>query len=170
MVKRIPGEIAEKLWEQAKHTGKAAKQAPQTVFQRMVGEKTDEEKKRDRDRDRDKEDTGVEDVASAGGSQQAQQPLSRTGLRRREIEVEKKAKRKKMQKILHKRLFAEAEKVRRRKEEEERLGQMQEEEEKQKKKRVQIQQLEQKEKEEVLTVKVAKRAKGAGEFGPKKPK
>lgn len=162
MVRQIPGEIAERLLEQAKHTGKAAKQAPKTIFKRAIGEKTDEEKKAEKE----KEESGIEDVTGA----QQQPALSQTDLRRRELKAEDEAKRKKLQKILHKRLFEEVEKVRRRKEEEERLQKMQEEEEKKKKKEKKIAVLEQKEKEEALAVKVAKRERGAGEFGPRKPK
>lgn len=163
MFKQIPGEITEKLIEQAKHTGQAAKQAPKTVFQRMVGEKTDEEKKQEKEA----EELGLEDTSSG---QQTQQPLTQTDVRRRELEKEKELKRRKMRNILHKRLFAEAEKVRRRKEEGEKLTKMKEEEEKRKREEYQMDELKLKEKEEALAVRYAKRAKGAGEFGPKPPK
>lgn len=163
MVRRIPTEVGEKLAEQGKAVGKGLKQAPKTIFQRTVGEKTDEEKKEDKER-REKEEKGIEDVTAG------QQPLSQTDLRRKQLEAEKKAKLERMKKLLHKRVFSEAEKVRKRKEEEERLRRMQEEEEKKKKQEKKTQEFEKKEKEEALAVKVAKRAKGAGEYGPRKPK
>ena len=164
MVRQILGEIGEKLAEQAKQTGQQMKQTPVSIFQRAVGEKTAEEKKAQKQQ----EESGVEPIQTAGG-QQTQQPLTQTDVRRREIETEKQIKRKKMQKILHNRIFQEAQKIRQRREEEQRLKAMKEEEEKRKKQKKTMDEIEQKEKEEALAVKVAKRARGAGEFGPKQP-
>jgi hypothetical protein len=165
MVRQIPGDVGEKLAEQGKSAGKALKQAPKTIFQRMVGEKTDEEKKADKEK-RKAEEKGIEDVTSTS----SQQPMSQTDLRRKQIKAEKQAKTEKMRKILHKKLFDEADKARKRKGEEERLKEMKEEDEKKKRQEEKTKVIEQKKKEEALAVRVAKRAKGAGEFGPKKPK
>lgn len=164
MPRQIAKGIGEKLLEQGKHTGKGLKQAPKTIFQRIVGEKTDEEKQAQKDQEEAEKEQG----ASSGGQQQT--PTSQADWRSQQIETERQAKNKQMQKILHKRIFDEAEKVRRRKVEEENLKKMQEEDEQKKKQEKQTDALEQKEKEEALAVKVAKRAKGAGEFGPRKPK
>ena len=164
MVRQIIGEVGEKLAEQAKQTGQQMKQTPVSIFQRAVGEKTAEEKKAKKQH----EESGIEPIPSAGGGQ-TQQPLNQTDVRRREIETERQIKRKKMQKILHNRIFRETERIRQRREEERRLKAMQEEEEKRKKQKKTMDDIEQKEKEEALAVKVAKRSRGAGEFGPKQP-
>ncbi|OGY18259.1 MAG: hypothetical protein A2900_04810 [Candidatus Chisholmbacteria bacterium RIFCSPLOWO2_01_FULL_50_28] len=163
MVRQILGEISEQLAEQAKHTAKTAKQAPVVIFQRTVGVKTAEEKKASKDQSQE----AVEKLASGTAGQQ-QQAVSPVDIRRQQIEAEKEAHLKKMRKILHRRLFSEAQKVRQRKSEEERLLKMEEEKRKKEKEKKVMGELEQKKKEEALAVKMLKRAKGAGEFGPKK--
>jgi len=164
MVRQIPGEIAEQLVEQAKHTATGVKQAPVTIFQRAVGQKTAEEQKAS---SKDQGQQTAEKLAS-GAAGQPQQVLSSAELRRQQIQAEKDAHYKKMRKILHKRLFAEAEKVRQRKAEEVRLRQMEEEKQKKEKEKKKITEIEEKKKEEALAVQMLKREKGAGEFGPRK--
>lgn len=161
-MRQIGSDVGEKLFEQAQHAGKQLKQAPVTIFQKAVGERTDEEKKREKD------ESGVEPVTGGGGQQQP--ALSQTDLRRRELEMERQAHIKKMRKLLHNRLFTEAKKVRERKLEEERLRKMQEEEEKRKKEEKKMKEIEERKKEEDIALQMAKREKGAGELGPKAPK
>ncbi len=165
MVRQIPGEISEQLVEQAKHTASAAQQAPGDIFRKMAGQKTATEEKA---AVKDKGQKDTEKLAGGAAGQQQQQALSSLDLRRQQIKAEKEAHLKKMRKILHQRLFAEAQKARERKIEGERLQKMEEEKITEEKKKKKMEALVEKEKEEALAVQMLKREKGAGEFGPRK--
>lgn len=165
MVRQIPVEIGEKLMEQAQQTGQQMVQAPKTIFQRMVGERTDEEKKQSRDEGK----SGIEPL-TGGSGQQGQPPTNQTDLRRQEILAEKEAWRKKMQNILHKKLAEEAQRIRQKNTEEARLRQAKEDEERRKKQEKQEEEWKEEKKKQDLAVVNAQREQGAGEFGPKNPK
>ncbi len=179
MVKRVAREVGSQLMEQGKHTGQAAKKATKNIFQRSVGQKTDDDKAPKTDQTvgklifgvpRSKKEQQEELDKKKKQEQQMQQATSQADIRRIELEEEDEAELKKLRNKFHKEVKSKEKEAEEFFREQEQKRLMEEEEERKKKQEEQQRLVVEKKKEEDLAVQQAKRAKGTKESGPKRPK
>lgn len=162
-MRQITAEIGEKLMEQGQQAGQAVKQAPKTIFQRMIGKKfTDTAGQPD-----DQDGRQIEKSA-AGGSQQ--QASGQTDASSQQQRAENEAKRQKMINLLHKRIKAAGVNAYKQAQDKERMRLAKQEEDARVKQQKKVEEIQQAEKRQDLAVINATRERGAGEFGPKQPK